>query len=106
MVAPAPPDPFAPAAQADPHPVYARLRRESPVHPITLPDGSRLWLVTRHADVDAALRDGFSTYAGLGLGLPGTVRLVDELTIESEPGVGTTVTATKWTSRPQKEEPA
>jgi RNA polymerase sigma factor (sigma-70 family) len=57
-------------------------------------------------DVDAALRDGFSTYSGLGLGLPGTVRLVDDLRIETEPGVGTTVTATKWTTaRPEEEEP-
>ena len=53
----APPDPFAPAAQPDPYPAYARLRREAPVHPLVLPDGTRRWLVTRYEDVDAALRD-------------------------------------------------
>lgn len=48
------------------------------------------------ADVERALSDGFSTYAGLGLGLPGTRRLVDEFDISSELGRGTTVTLTKW----------
>jgi cytochrome P450 len=57
MTAAAPPDPFAPAAQPDPYPAYARLRREAPVHPLVLPDGTRRWLVTRYEDVDAALRD-------------------------------------------------
>jgi serine/threonine-protein kinase RsbT len=47
-------------------------------------------------DVELALRDGFSTYAGLGLGLPGARRLVDEFAIVSETGRGTTVTMTKW----------
>ena len=48
------------------------------------------------ADVEAALRDGFSTGRGLGLGLPGTRRLMDEFSIESAVGQGTTVTITKW----------
>jgi RNA polymerase sigma factor (sigma-70 family) len=48
------------------------------------------------ADVDRALRDGFSTDDGLGLGLPGARRLVDEFAIESTVGRGTTVTMTKW----------
>ncbi len=48
------------------------------------------------ADVDRALGDGFSTYGGLGLGLPGVRRLMDEFAIASESGHGTTVTMTKW----------
>ena len=47
-------------------------------------------------DVDQALSDGYSTYHGLGLGLPGARRLMDELAVVSEPGRGTTVTMTKW----------
>jgi RNA polymerase sigma factor (sigma-70 family) len=47
-------------------------------------------------DVEKALTDGYSTYAGLGLGLPGARRLMDEFAIASEPGRGTTVTMTKW----------
>ena len=47
-------------------------------------------------DVEQALADGYSTYHGLGLGLPGARRLMDEMTIESELGRGTTVTMTKW----------
>ena len=48
------------------------------------------------ADVDQALQDGYSTYAGLGLGLPGARRLMDEFAIASERDRGTTVTMTKW----------
>jgi serine/threonine-protein kinase RsbT len=47
-------------------------------------------------DVDEAMADGFSTYAGLGLGLPGARRLMDEFAVVSEQGRGTTVTMTKW----------
>ncbi|WP_027862250.1 sigma-70 family RNA polymerase sigma factor [Marmoricola sp. URHB0036] len=47
-------------------------------------------------DVDRALRDGYSTYNGLGMGLPGARRLMDEFTLVSELGRGTTVTMTKW----------
>jgi anti-sigma regulatory factor (Ser/Thr protein kinase) len=47
-------------------------------------------------DVDLALTDGYSTYRGLGLGLPGARRLMDEFTLISETDVGTTVTMTKW----------
>jgi len=47
-------------------------------------------------DVDKALTDGYSTYGGLGLGLPGARRLMDEFAVVSEPGRGTTVTMTKW----------
>ena len=47
-------------------------------------------------DVDQALRDGFSTSGGLGLGLPGVRRLVDDFQIQSKQNEGTTVTFTKW----------
>jgi serine/threonine-protein kinase RsbT len=49
-------------------------------------------------DVDLALIDGHSTYGGLGLGLPGCRRLMDEFVLESEQGRGTTVTMRKWRS--------
>jgi serine/threonine-protein kinase RsbT len=48
------------------------------------------------ADVERAMTDGYSTYAGLGLGLPGARRLMDEFALVSEVGRGTTVTMTKW----------
>jgi RNA polymerase sigma factor (sigma-70 family) len=48
------------------------------------------------ADVERALADGFSTYHGLGLGLPGARRLMDEFSVISEVDRGTTVTMTKW----------
>jgi anti-sigma regulatory factor (Ser/Thr protein kinase) len=48
------------------------------------------------ADVQKAPKDGYSTYNGLGLGLPGARRLMDEFAIVSELGRGTTVTMTKW----------
>ncbi|ANZ40465.1 serine/threonine protein kinase [Lentzea guizhouensis] len=47
-------------------------------------------------DVDAALADGFSTSAGLGHGLDGTRRLVDEFHIDTAAGAGTTVTVVRW----------
>jgi serine/threonine-protein kinase RsbT len=49
-------------------------------------------------DLDLALSDGHSTYGGLGLGLPGCRRLMDEFVLESESGKGTTVTMRKWRS--------
>jgi serine/threonine-protein kinase RsbT len=48
------------------------------------------------ADVEQALRDGFTSGGGLGLGLGGSRRLVDEFQIESVVGEGTRITATKW----------
>ena len=51
------------------------------------------------ADVVQALEDGYTTSNGLGLGLPGTKRLMDELEIKSEEGKGTTVTIRKWLAR-------
>jgi serine/threonine-protein kinase RsbT len=47
-------------------------------------------------DIAAAMRDGFSTGKSLGLGLPGTKRLVNEFDIKSKVGEGTTVTILKW----------
>jgi serine/threonine-protein kinase RsbT len=48
------------------------------------------------ANLDLALQDGYSTGRGLGLGLPGTRRLMDDFQIESKVGKGTTVVTTKW----------
>ena len=47
-------------------------------------------------DVSLVMRDGYSTGHGLGIGLPGAKRLMDEFEIASEPGKGTTVTMKKW----------
>lgn len=49
-------------------------------------------------DVRQALADGYTTGAGLGHGLGGAQRLMDEFRIDSAPGRGTTVTATRWTT--------
>ena len=48
------------------------------------------------ADIGLAMKDGFSTGKSLGIGLPGTKRLVSEFDIKSEVGAGTTVTILKW----------
>jgi serine/threonine-protein kinase RsbT len=48
-------------------------------------------------DVEKALTDGYTTGGGLGLGLPGARRLVDEFAIQTAPGEGTRVTLIKWT---------
>lgn len=50
-------------------------------------------------DVPRALQDGYSTEKGLGLGLPGARRLMDEFSIVSQQGRGTTVSMTKWFQR-------
>lgn len=47
-------------------------------------------------DIELALRDGYTTGGGMGLGLSGAKRLSDEFEIESAPGVGTTVKIRKW----------
>ena len=47
-------------------------------------------------DIDRALTDGFTTGTGLGMGLSGARRLVNEFSIESSPGRGTRVTITRW----------
>ncbi len=47
-------------------------------------------------DLDQALTDGFTTGKGLGLGLSGSRRLVNEFEIESKVGVGTRIRVVKW----------
>ncbi len=47
-------------------------------------------------DIDMALQAGFSSGRGLGLGLSGTRRLMDDMELQSEVGRGTTVTIRKW----------
>jgi serine/threonine-protein kinase RsbT len=48
------------------------------------------------ADIELAMRDGFSTTKSLGLGLPGAKRVMDDFELVSLPGHGTTVTMKKW----------
>ena len=48
------------------------------------------------ADVERAMRDGFTTGGGLGLGLGGAKRLSNEFEIQSRPGEGTVVRITRW----------
>ncbi len=47
-------------------------------------------------DLQRALQDGYSSGAGMGLGLSGAKRLVNDFEIESQPGEGTRVTITRW----------
>ena len=47
-------------------------------------------------DLDLALKDGFTSGGGLGLGLGGSKRLMHEFEIESKPGSGTTITVIRW----------
>lgn len=48
------------------------------------------------ADLNLAMTDGYTSGGGLGLGLSGSRRLVDEFEIETSPGTGTRITITKW----------
>jgi serine/threonine-protein kinase RsbT len=48
------------------------------------------------ADVDQALKDGFTSGGGLGMGLGGSRRLVNEFEIRTAPGQGTCVSVTRW----------
>jgi serine/threonine-protein kinase RsbT len=48
------------------------------------------------ADLDEVMQDGYSTGGSLGIGLPGSRRLVDEFSIDSAPGGGTTVVISQW----------
>jgi len=50
-------------------------------------------------DIEQAMTDGFSTARSMGLGLGGAKRLVNEFTLASEPGMGTTVTVIQWKRR-------
>ena len=47
-------------------------------------------------DLALAMKDGYTTGTGLGMGLPGAKRLVNEFKISSKPGAGTTVVVTRW----------
>lgn len=63
---------------------------------VRLPSGVRIVAECRDhgpgiADIDRALKDGYTTARGMGLGLGGAKRLVDRFEIRSEPGRGTTV---------------
>ena len=49
------------------------------------------------ADLESALRDGYTTGSGLGLGLGGARRLANEFEIDSHPGEGTRVRIVRWT---------
>ena len=48
------------------------------------------------SDIRRVMEDGYTTSGGLGAGLPGVKRLMDEFDIDSEVGVGTKITTTKW----------
>ena len=48
------------------------------------------------ANISLVMQEGYTTSGGLGMGLPGSKRLMDELAVESESGKGTRVTARKW----------
>jgi len=48
------------------------------------------------ADVEQALKDGFTTGSGMGLGLGGSKRLVNDFSIESHVGKGTRITVARW----------
>ena len=61
--------------------------------------GLRLTFIDRGpgiADVELAMKDGFTTGGGLGLGLGGAKRLCNEFSIDSRPGSGTRVTIARW----------
>jgi serine/threonine-protein kinase RsbT len=83
---------------------FAR-RGELTITLVTDGDRSGVSIVARDSgpgipDIAQALQDGYSTYRGLGLGLGGARRLMDEFDIVSEIDVGTTVTMTKWHDGP------
>jgi serine/threonine-protein kinase RsbT len=48
------------------------------------------------ANVELVMQDGYSTSSGLGMGLPGTKRLMDEFEMETKLGMGTKVTVRRW----------
>jgi serine/threonine-protein kinase RsbT len=48
-------------------------------------------------DIELAMKDGYTTGSGLGLGLGGAKRLCNEFEIQSQPGHGTRVSITRWT---------
>jgi serine/threonine-protein kinase RsbT len=83
-------------------------RGEIVMTPLYESDRYGLMVVARDAgpgirDVEAAIGHGFTAKGGLGLGLPGARRLVDEFSIASEIRRGTTVTMKKWRFRDELE---
>ncbi|MBI4493271.1 MAG: anti-sigma regulatory factor [Chloroflexi bacterium] len=79
---------------------YAR-RGEITLSPIEQSNRRGILIIARDEgpgipDLELAMQDGYSTGGGLGLGLPGARRLMDEFAITSEVGKGTTVTMKKW----------
>jgi serine/threonine-protein kinase RsbT len=79
------------------------LRGEVEVRIVEQPRRRGLIVIARDhgpgiVDIDQAMVDGYSTSGGLGLGLPGAKRLMDEFDLVSAPGLGTTVTMIKWES--------
>jgi RNA polymerase sigma factor (sigma-70 family) len=87
-------------------------RGEITVHEVEEGDRRGITIVVRDVgpgipDLDRAMRVGYSTYSGLGLGLPGARRLMDIFDVETETGRGTTITMTKWCQpRPGQRAPA
>ncbi|SRR5258706_1027599 len=80
--------------------------RNGEIHICLVDNGSRrgITIVARDqgpgiADIKLAVQAGYSTSGGLGLGLPGVRRIMDEFEITSEPARGTTITITKWARR-------
>jgi serine/threonine-protein kinase RsbT len=80
------------------------IRGELLLSPVRGPSGTGLEIESVDhgpgiADVERALRDGFSTGGGLGGGLPGVRRMMDEIEIATGPA-GTRIVARKWPKRP------
>lgn len=80
--------------------------RTGEIHVSLVNDGGRrgIAVVARDqgpgiADIKLAMQPGYSTSNGLGLGLPGVRRIMDDFDIASEPGRGTTIAVTKWKRR-------
>ena len=87
----------------------AEIQPGATVKVLYVEDGGRkgVQVVARDAgpgipDIDQAMADGYSTYDGLGIGLPGARRLMDEFAIVSQTGRGTTITMTMWCKEGQQ----
>ena len=81
--------------------VQFATRGEIAISPVERAGHRGVTVVARDAgpgipDLEEALRDGYSSYGGMGLGLPGCRRLMDEFEISSEVDRGTTLVMTKW----------
>ncbi len=48
------------------------------------------------ADMELSMQDGYTTSRGMGMGLPGAKRLMDEFDVQTQLGVGTTIICRKW----------